>query len=189
MTATRRLPQPRTGVYDWQLQAACRAANSDLFFNPFEEHSARAREQREEQAKALCATCPVHTECLQHALAVAEPYGIWGGAHPRRAQAAPAGRAYHCFSSGAADGGVLLEQQQHGQAAEDRSGRGWFGARDPTRAAASDGGGPERRGMRGNDTARSSTEGTARGRPEHSAGRPASVGLFGPWRRSVCAGS
>lgn len=81
MTATRRLPQPRVEVYDWQRHAACRSISSDLFFSPAEERG-RAQQQREEQAKALCATCPVRDKCLQHALVAAEPYGVWGGLNP-----------------------------------------------------------------------------------------------------------
>ena len=38
-----------------------------------------ARETRETAAKAVCAACPVRTQCLEHALAVREPYGVWGG--------------------------------------------------------------------------------------------------------------
>ena len=34
---------------------------------------------REASAKALCAVCPVASECLRHAIAVKEPYGVWGG--------------------------------------------------------------------------------------------------------------
>jgi len=30
-------------------------------------------------AKAVCAQCPVLAACRAHALAVQEPYGIWGG--------------------------------------------------------------------------------------------------------------
>ena len=30
-------------------------------------------------AKALCARCPVVAECLDHALTVREPFGVWGG--------------------------------------------------------------------------------------------------------------
>jgi WhiB family redox-sensing transcriptional regulator len=30
-------------------------------------------------AKAVCATCPVIAQCRAHAIAVQEPYGIWGG--------------------------------------------------------------------------------------------------------------
>ena len=52
------------------------------------------RQRREEAAKALCARCPVIEQCREHALAVQEPYGVWGGLseserqqllHPRRA--------------------------------------------------------------------------------------------------------
>ena len=39
----------------------------------------RARAQRENRAKAICYTCPVLEQCREHALRVAEPYGIWGG--------------------------------------------------------------------------------------------------------------
>ncbi|MTA96041.1 MAG: WhiB family transcriptional regulator, partial [Actinobacteria bacterium] len=31
------------------------------------------------EAKAICASCPVLAQCRDHALAVQEPYGIWGG--------------------------------------------------------------------------------------------------------------
>jgi WhiB family redox-sensing transcriptional regulator len=30
-------------------------------------------------AKTVCAACPVIQQCRQHALAVREPYGVWGG--------------------------------------------------------------------------------------------------------------
>ena len=39
----------------------------------------RARAQREMRAKEMCRRCPVITQCRTHALAVGEPYGIWGG--------------------------------------------------------------------------------------------------------------
>ena len=34
---------------------------------------------REASAKEVCMRCPVRTECAAHALAVREPYGVWGG--------------------------------------------------------------------------------------------------------------
>lgn len=72
--------------WEWQLGAACRGADSDVFFAPHNERG-RARRQREAQAKRVCMQCPVRTRCLQHAYAVDEPFGVWGGlsASERRA--------------------------------------------------------------------------------------------------------
>ena len=30
-------------------------------------------------AKAICADCPACQECLEYAVAIREPHGIWGG--------------------------------------------------------------------------------------------------------------
>lgn len=51
---------------------------SDVFYHPDGERG-RARQRRELRAKAICAACPVLESCRKHALAVAEPYGVWGG--------------------------------------------------------------------------------------------------------------
>jgi WhiB family transcriptional regulator, redox-sensing transcriptional regulator len=42
--------------------------------------------ERAEQAKAVCAVCPVRRECLQFALATRQAHGVWGGMseHERR---------------------------------------------------------------------------------------------------------
>ena len=32
-----------------------------------------------EQAKALCADCPIRLQCLSEALEREEPWGVWGG--------------------------------------------------------------------------------------------------------------
>jgi WhiB family transcriptional regulator, redox-sensing transcriptional regulator len=63
---------------NWQAARACKDAHPDLFFGP-EHEGVRAREIRQAQAKALCATCPVRAECLEFALERSEVYGIWGG--------------------------------------------------------------------------------------------------------------
>ena len=34
---------------------------------------------REKKAKAICARCPVISNCLKDALANNEPFGVWGG--------------------------------------------------------------------------------------------------------------
>ncbi len=73
-----RLPGPNADLWDWQLEAACRGIDSEVFFHP-ERERGEARERREQAAKQICAACPVRQECLEHSLAVKEPYGVWGG--------------------------------------------------------------------------------------------------------------
>lgn len=78
MADTRLLPPAQTSAWDWQLQAACRRLDSEYFFHPDGERGT-ARHRRENQAKAVCRSCPVLRQCRTHALAVREPYGVWGG--------------------------------------------------------------------------------------------------------------
>jgi WhiB family redox-sensing transcriptional regulator len=63
----------------WRSRAACRTLPPELFF-PLGELEEEAVGQAEE-AKAVCAECPVRTACLEFALATNQPYGIWGGAN------------------------------------------------------------------------------------------------------------
>ncbi|MGW0038887.1 WhiB family transcriptional regulator [Gordonia sp. NPDC003376] len=72
------LPGPNADVWDWQMHGLCRGVESSMFFHPDGERG-RARAQRERRAKEMCHQCPVIAQCREHALAVAEPYGIWGG--------------------------------------------------------------------------------------------------------------
>jgi WhiB family redox-sensing transcriptional regulator len=58
--------------------AACKGADLGLFFGPDAEF-VTARQQREAEAKAICAGCPVRPDCLAYALDTRESYGIWGG--------------------------------------------------------------------------------------------------------------
>lgn len=78
MADTARLPAPNADLWDWQLDAACRGEDSARFFHPDRERGS-ARERREQAAKAVCHNCPVISFCRSHALAVREPYGVWGG--------------------------------------------------------------------------------------------------------------
>ncbi|WP_034649013.1 WhiB family transcriptional regulator [Corynebacterium vitaeruminis] len=78
MTQPNLLPGPNADFWDWQLRGACRGKNSEVFYHPDGERG-RARMQRELRAKAICDACPVLLACREHALKVAEPYGIWGG--------------------------------------------------------------------------------------------------------------
>jgi WhiB family redox-sensing transcriptional regulator len=78
MSDLTRLPGPVTELWDWQLRAACRGLGSEVFFHPDNERG-QARSGRDDAAKSVCVTCPVIEQCRAHALAVREPYGVWGG--------------------------------------------------------------------------------------------------------------
>ena len=78
MADIRRLPVPVTDIWDWQMQGACRGMDSGFFFHP-EGERGPARANREARAKQICQTCPVLEQCRRHAMAVQEPYGVWGG--------------------------------------------------------------------------------------------------------------
>lgn len=78
MASIARLPKPLMDQYDWQYEGRCRQVDPEQFFSPDAERGPRRR-GREATAKAICASCPVINQCLEHALAVKEPYGVWGG--------------------------------------------------------------------------------------------------------------
>lgn len=63
---------------DWQLQAACRGKNPDLW------HPEQGDQATAEQARRVCAGCPVRVECLAHAIVANEPLAIWGGCTERQ---------------------------------------------------------------------------------------------------------
>ena len=73
-----RLPMPIIEVWEWQYDGACRNEDPEAFFHPDGERG-QNRARREAYAKSVCAACPVIAQCAAHALAVREPYGIWGG--------------------------------------------------------------------------------------------------------------
>lgn len=64
---------------DWQTTGLCRGNHSHLFFPPSTFERKDERERREVRAKAICQVCPVQTDCIEYALRIREPYGIWGG--------------------------------------------------------------------------------------------------------------
>jgi len=55
----------------WRIHAACRGTGPALFYDP---HPASVA-----AATTVCDSCPVRAECRSHALAAAEPFGVWGG--------------------------------------------------------------------------------------------------------------
>jgi WhiB family redox-sensing transcriptional regulator len=65
--------------FEWRERAACLPHPTVLFFGLDDNETSVERRAREDDAKAICALCDVRKECLDHALAVREPYGIWGG--------------------------------------------------------------------------------------------------------------
>lgn len=78
MAEISRLPIPVMEEWEWQYKGACRDLDPEKFFHPDGERGPRRR-NRENAAKAVCGSCPVLDACRKHALAVQEPYGIWGG--------------------------------------------------------------------------------------------------------------
>ena len=70
--------EPLVENWVWQSQAACRGMDTTEFFHPPRERG-KTRNRRIEAAKQVCQQCPVINECLEHALRVREPYGVWGG--------------------------------------------------------------------------------------------------------------
>jgi WhiB family redox-sensing transcriptional regulator len=62
----------------WWESGLCRGTDPLLFFPP-EDDGRLKKQDREQAAVALCARCPVRLTCLDHALAVPEQFGVWGG--------------------------------------------------------------------------------------------------------------
>ena len=63
----------------WQARAACRGPQAAVFFPPTHAERKDDKLARETRAKAICATCVVARECLEYAIRIREPHGIWGG--------------------------------------------------------------------------------------------------------------
>ena len=75
-----RLPKSRPVLGGWVLPGACRSQDPELWFS--------ADPADLERAQAICARCPVRSQCSAAAEANAERYGVWGGTdreHARRA--------------------------------------------------------------------------------------------------------
>jgi WhiB family redox-sensing transcriptional regulator len=71
-------PAPRVDADDrrWQSRSAC-LGQAEYFDD--DDGNAVQRPWRENQAKAICAQCPVRPRCAAYALGEREPHGIWGG--------------------------------------------------------------------------------------------------------------
>jgi len=63
----------------WQQRAACKGPRTAVFFPPSQAERREEREARESRAKEICASCAVRRPCLDYAMSIREPHGIWGG--------------------------------------------------------------------------------------------------------------
>ncbi|MEU6343583.1 WhiB family transcriptional regulator [Streptomyces sp. NPDC046977] len=68
----------RAWVENWGAQAVCRVSDPDELF---------VQGSAQNRVKALCAGCPVRTECLADALDNKIEFGIWGGMTERERRA------------------------------------------------------------------------------------------------------
>src|SRR4051794_38950728 len=59
---------PETEFFE---DAACNGADTAVFF-PVSDSFA-------DEAKSICATCPVAEQCLEYAIETHQPDGVWGG--------------------------------------------------------------------------------------------------------------
>jgi WhiB family redox-sensing transcriptional regulator len=60
------------GTLTWRERGRCKGAEPEVFYPEDDEDPA-------DEAKAICATCVVREACLEHAIAVREKMGVWGG--------------------------------------------------------------------------------------------------------------
>lgn len=56
---------------DWREYANCKGIDASVFFLDWGSTT--------DQAKSICATCPVQVECLEYAVMTNQNYGVWGG--------------------------------------------------------------------------------------------------------------
>jgi WhiB family redox-sensing transcriptional regulator len=66
----------------WIRHAACRQSETSSLF-----HDAMWDARFTQAAKDVCASCPARVDCLDYALRVEEPLGIWGGLDPAERRA------------------------------------------------------------------------------------------------------
>jgi WhiB family redox-sensing transcriptional regulator len=69
----------RQGSEMWQVKAACRGPQAAVFFPPSHAERKEEKASREIRAKAICQQCHVRGDCLEYAIRIREPHGIWGG--------------------------------------------------------------------------------------------------------------
>lgn len=71
----------RSGPGAWLALAVCGTIDPETFFP--DGKSGRFRISNTADAKRICNSCPVRTECLEYAIAEDLDHGIWGGTTPQ----------------------------------------------------------------------------------------------------------
>lgn len=67
---------------DWRELASCRGVDPELFYPVGDVWEGEGNERRAEQALAVCAVCPVQTECLSDAVERGDMFAVLGGTLP-----------------------------------------------------------------------------------------------------------
>lgn len=62
----------------WVQRSACKGLDPIIFYP--------ATDEEADEAKDVCARCPVLDDCLEHAISNREHNGVWGGATERERQ-------------------------------------------------------------------------------------------------------
>ena len=88
MTDPNFLGQPSAGPGHWTADAACRDIGPGIFF-PVEGASDTTSY---DEARGVCARCPVQEPCLAYALDLGIPDGVFGGLTPMERRKAKKGR-------------------------------------------------------------------------------------------------
>lgn len=60
---------------DWRRDALCADLDPGIFFPD-------GKGWTPDEAKSICARCPVRFECLDYAMKAKEEHGVWGGTTP-----------------------------------------------------------------------------------------------------------
>lgn len=76
-------PRPLNTNSEWQLHAACRGMDVDIFFL-LDSARGSAKRAQEARARVICTNCPVQAACLNWAVTNNEPFGVWGGKSPEQ---------------------------------------------------------------------------------------------------------
>lgn len=69
-------------VLDWRMRAACRDKDPEMFYPVGDAWVGEANARRADQAKAVCAGCPVRTQCLVFAVESGDEFAVLGGTLP-----------------------------------------------------------------------------------------------------------